>query len=141
MVFLLSGCSSTSELILEDPIHETENTDYSLIYYIHADYDYLYHDAEGQPVRGNKKVLEDTLRVAEKAKSGEVFVFYQRPEKKFLGLFSRRSSRLYHYKNGEETTRVTYRHADKHEEFLTKEARLYHEYRSRSLESQQSANT
>ena len=132
MGFLLSGCSSTSELFLEDPIHETGNTDYSVIYYIHADYDYLYHDADGQPVRGNKKVLEDALRVAEEAKSGEVFIYYQRPEKKFLGLFPRRSSRLYHYKNGEETTRVTYRHADKYEEFLTKEARLYHEYRNQS---------
>ena len=132
VIGFVTGCSHTSELFREDAVDDAGNADYSVIYYIHADSDYLYHDAGGQPVRENKKVLEDALRVAEEAKSGEVFVFYQRPEKKFLGLFPRRGSRLYHYTNGEETTRVTYRHADKHEEFLTKEARLYHEYRNQS---------
>ncbi|MDZ7715317.1 MAG: hypothetical protein U5J95_03810 [Balneolaceae bacterium] len=106
--------------------------EYSVIYYIHADADYLYHDASGDPVKANSQVLDTALSVAEDAKSGEVFVFYQRPEKKFLGLFPRRSSQLYHYINGELTGHLKYRHADKKEDFLTTEARIYNQYRSHS---------
>ncbi|MDZ7755823.1 hypothetical protein [Rhodohalobacter sp.] len=129
---VLAGCSSTSELFSEDPTNETVNLDYSVIYYIHADSDYLYHDADGDPVRANSKVLETARSVAEELKSGELFIFYQRPEKKFLGLFPRNKSRLYHYRNGKLTSRIKYRHSDKSEDFLTTEARLYDQYRTRS---------
>lgn len=90
--FALSGCSSTSELLRESAVNETVDADYSIIYYIHADSDYLYHNSNGDPIRGNAKVLQTAYEVAEGAKSGEVFIFYQRPEKKLLGLFPRRSS-------------------------------------------------
>jgi hypothetical protein len=128
---VISGCSHTSVLFREGSTDETEDVDYSVIYYIHADSGYLYHDAGGKPVLGNKEVLNDAINVAEKAVSGEVFIFYQRPEKKTLGLFPRRSSRLYHYAKGELTSQVHYRHSDKNEDFLKTEARLFHEYRIR----------
>lgn len=130
--FALSGCSSTSELLRESAVNETVDADYSIIYYIHADSDYLYHNSNGDPIRGNAKVLQTAYEVAEGAKSGEVFIFYQRPEKKLLGLFPRRSSQFYHYVNGELTGRVTYRHSNKSEDFLTTEAQLYQQYRNPS---------
>lgn len=132
MVFIISGCSHTSELFRDESAHDRVSTDYTVIYYIHADSDYLYHNAAGEPVRGNQKVLEDALKVAENAASGEVFIYYQRPEKKFLGLFPRRSSHLYHYRSGERITRVNYRHSVSNEDFLTTEARLYDYYKNQS---------
>lgn len=134
---VLSGCSHTSELFKVDPADETENIDYSVIYYIHADSGYLYHDAGGKPVQGNKEVLADALQVAGKAESGEVFIFYQRPGKKILGLFPRRTSRLYHYAKGELTSQVNYRHSDRNEDFLTTEARLFDAYRIGTREENQ----
>jgi len=134
---ILAGCSSTSELFREGPADESDSVDYSVIYYIHADSDYLYHDADGDPVRENSMILETAQSVAEELESGEVFIFYQRPEKKFLGLFPRKKSRLYHYRNGELTSRVNFRHSDKDEDFLTTEARLFDQYRvSEDVESQ-----
>lgn len=130
--FFLLGCSSTSELISEDHVDENAIVDYSVIYYIHADSDYLYHDEEGNPVRGNSKVLDTALKVANEALSGEVFVFYQQPRKRLMGIFPRRSSRLYHYKNGELTNQVKYRHSNTNEEFLTTEARLFNQYQTQS---------
>jgi hypothetical protein len=130
MGFVLTGCSPVSELVREDSTADTAGVDYSVIYYIHADADYLYHDAAGNPVRGNRQVLDTALGVAEELKTGEVFIFYQRPEKKFLGLFPRKSSQLYHYAKGELISRVNYRHSDKEEDFLTTEARLYDQYRT-----------
>ncbi|TVQ65750.1 MAG: hypothetical protein EA363_13625 [Balneolaceae bacterium] len=129
---VLSGCSHTSELPREDVLDETADVDYSVIYYIHADSDYLYHDNSGRPVLGNRRVLDKARNVAENAESGEVFIFYQRPERRILGLFPRRSSRFYHYVKGELASRVNYRHSDSSEEFLTTEARLHNRYGTRS---------
>ncbi len=133
---VLSGCSHTSELPREDVLDETADVDYSVIYYIHADSDYLYHDASGRPVQGNRRVLDDARNVAENAGSGEVFIFYQRPEFRFLGLFPRRSSRFYHYVNGELANKVRYRHSDS-EAFLTTEARFHNRYGTRSGKADQ----
>lgn len=130
--FVLTGCSSTSELLYESSLDESWGIDYSIIYYIHADSDYLYHDSTGNPIRGNSLVLKTAHEVAENAKTGEVFIFYQRPERKILGLFPRRSSRFYHYENGVLTSKVEYRHSNKSEEFLTSEAQLYDQYRIQS---------
>lgn len=132
MAFIISGCSHTSELFRDADVQDKESADYSVIYYIHADSDYLYHTTAGEPVRGNLQVLDDAFQVAENAASGEVFIFYQRPERKLLGLFPRKSSHLYHYRNGERITRVNYRHSDKNEDFLTTEARLYQYYKDQS---------
>lgn len=122
------GCSHTAELTREDPPDVKSSVEYTITYYIHADANYLFHDLNGQPVRANSQVLETALEVAENARSGEVFIFYQKPEKKILGLFPRKNSMFYHFTNGEKTTQVKYRHPDENEDFLTTEAQLYSQY-------------
>lgn len=122
------GCSHTTELTREDPSNKSNSVEYTITYYIHADANYLFHDPNGQPVRTNSQVLETALEVAENARSGEVFIFYQKPEKKILGLFPRKNSMFYHYTNGEKTTQVKYRHPDENEGFLTTEAQLFNKY-------------
>ena len=130
--FVLSGCSHTSELFRDNTTDKNESVAYSVIYYIHADANYLYHNAAGKPGRENRQVLDEALKVAKKAESGEVFIFYQRPEKNFLGLFPRKTNRFYHYINGEKTSQVNYRHFHSDEEFLTTEAKLYNQYQTYS---------
>lgn len=129
MGFVLSGCSHTSELSMDDTMDQNESVAYSVVYYIHADADYLYHDSDGEPVRDNQQVLDAALKVAEEAESGEVFIFYKQPEKKFLGLFPRKSSRFYHYKNGTKASHLKYRHSESNEELFATEAQLYEQYR------------
>ncbi len=134
LMAFLAGCSSTREMVNNDYSGQPADIEYSVVYYIHADAGYLYHDAKGKAVRGNSRVLDTAREVAEKAHSGEVFIFYQRPEKKFLGLFPRKRSRLYHYRNGQISTQVKYRHSDGEEPFLATEARLYKRYGNQSPE-------
>ena len=129
---ILMGCSSTSKLSQTVPNEKTVNVDYSIIYYIHADSDYVYYDTNGQRKQDNEEVLQTAIEVAENAKSGEIFVFYQRPENRILGLFSRKKSRLYHYLNGEKIAETNYRHTDKNEAFLTEEGRLFNLHRSQT---------
>ncbi len=126
------GCSHTSELTGDNLQENEKDVNYSLIYYIHSDSDYLYHSPEGEPIRENSKVLNTAFNVAEEALSGEVFIYYQRPETKFLGLFPRKKSRLYHYKNGQLVNRIKYRHSDKKEAFLATEAHLLREIRTQN---------
>lgn len=109
---------------------DERDVNYSVIYYIHADSDYLYHDSEGNSVRENSGVLATAINVGEEALSGEVFIFHQRPERKTLGLFPRRSSRFFHYRNGQLIHQIKYRHQDKKEAFLATEAVLLNQYRN-----------
>ncbi|WP_340105845.1 hypothetical protein [Rhodohalobacter sp. 8-1] len=127
---IISGCSHTSELSMKTLPENQSAISYSVTYYIHADSDYLYHTPDGKPVRENSKILTTAFDVAEAAHSGEVFIYHQRPERKFLGLFPRKSSRFYHYKNGQLINRVNYRHPDKKEAFLATEAQLMKQYRA-----------
>jgi hypothetical protein len=97
----ITGCSHTA-VLSEDYMPEDErDVNYSVIDYIHADSDYLYHNAEGKPIRENSEVFAAVMNVGEEAHSGEVFIYHQRPERKTLGLFPRRSSRFFQYRNGE----------------------------------------
>lgn len=121
---ILSGCSHTTELSVEDQQQNGKDVNYSVIYYIHADSDYLYHNPDGNKVRENTQVLATAFEIAEAALSGEVLIYYQRPERKLLALFPQKNSRFYHYKNGQLVNRVKYRHRDTKEEFLATEVQL-----------------
>lgn len=122
LIFL--GCSHSSGLTKKYLPENEAGINYSVIYYIHADSDYLYHDSSGLPVRDNLKVLMSALEVAEAAYSGEIFIYYQRSESKLLGLFPRKRSRFFHYRNGHLFNKIKYRHRNKEEAFLTTEAKL-----------------
>lgn len=127
---IFTGCSHTAELSGNYMPDDRQVVNYSVIYYIHADSDYLYHDSEGNPVRENSGVLETAITVGEEALSGEVFIYHQQPERKILGLFPQRSSRFFHYRNGKLISHIKYRHPDKKEAFLATEADLLKRFRS-----------
>lgn len=129
-LLIISGCSPMSELTSEELPESEKDVAYTLIYYVHADSDYLYHTTDNKPIRQNSKVLETAFDVGETALSGEVFIYHQRSEKKLLGLFPRRSSRFYHYKGGQLVTQVKYRHQDKNEDLFATEVQLMNQYKS-----------
>jgi hypothetical protein len=128
---MLSGCSHTSEIMKTDH-SERGVSDYEVIFYIHADSDYLFHDPSGNAIRDNKHKQLQAIKLAENAESGEYFIYIQNPERKRLGLFPVKNSHLYHYRNGFLKNLVKYRHIDKKEGFLSTEADLYYAVRSNS---------
>ncbi|MCC5907369.1 MAG: hypothetical protein JJU13_14250 [Balneolaceae bacterium] len=120
------GCSHSSIITEREDVQGPES-DYSVIIVIHGDSDYLYHTAEGMPVQANEKALEMALDIARKGKKGEFFIIHQQPKKRFMYMISRRSSELYHFKNGEIFQHVKYRNEADDEPFLSTEAHLYRE--------------
>lgn len=125
------GCSPTSQILESDSAGKAVATEYSAIYYIHADGDYLFHQSDGSPVQANEAALDQAREVAKNARSGEIFIFHQKAQTKRFGLFSRNQSEFYHYRNGRLLNRVNYRYTDGYESLLTTESNFYHAYRSR----------
>jgi hypothetical protein len=132
MSALLGGCAHSQGTIDQVSPVSSDNVQYSVIYYIHGDADYLYHSSNGTSVQADEKALSTAMDIAEKAKLGEVFIFHQLPQKRFLGLFPRKSSRLYYYRNGYKVREDKY--SDKDDPFLMKEAHLYNAYTSKTAE-------
>ncbi|SHG16098.1 hypothetical protein SAMN05443144_12061 [Fodinibius roseus] len=106
---MLLGCVVQKKAVRPAPPGSSAaGIDYTLIYLLHGDADYLYHSEEGQPLQADEEVLKEAQSVAEKAENGEVFIFHQRPEQKVLGLFPKKDRRMYHYRNGELVSRRAY---------------------------------
>ncbi|MBD3378352.1 hypothetical protein GF406_25210 [candidate division KSB1 bacterium] len=73
---------------------------YSLIFVIHGDASYLYHDQEGKAKYADKDLVRQAIDVATHLEQSEVFIYHQRPKKRFLFFFTKDKSVFYHYKNG-----------------------------------------
>lgn len=104
---MVLGCS-VQEKAVGPTDQSADDIDYSIIYLLHADADYLYHSGDGKPLEADEETLKKAQAVAEKASRGEVFIFHQRPEQKILWLFPKKDRHLYHYKNGELISKVSY---------------------------------
>mgnify|MGYP001627872829 CR=1 FL=1 len=97
VAILFCGCNNA---LVEKPISEkNEIPRYSIISVIHADADYLFHK-DGKAHQANEKALEKSIKIAEQAEEGEVFIFHQKPEKKAWLVFPKKDREWYHYKNG-----------------------------------------
>lgn len=80
---------------------------YRIIYIIHGDNNYLYHDEKGNAVKADEKILGQAKYVAKNIKRGEVFIFYHKPRNKFL-FFTKDDGEFYYFKNGSKISEKSY---------------------------------
>ncbi|MBN2267152.1 MAG: hypothetical protein JW725_02305, partial [Candidatus Babeliaceae bacterium] len=98
-LFLFS-CSSVP-LIQRENALEKESAlppHYSMVFIIHGDGDYLYHDVLGHAHKADEEALFGAIRVAEQNPNAEVFIFHQRPRRHTLFFFPRRDGKIYYYR-------------------------------------------
>lgn len=109
MLLFWAGCKTNASISnkAQDP------PQYSLIYLVHADADYSFYDGTGNRKKADKKVIEEAKMIGEQALKGEVFIFYQRPERKFLWLFPKKDRLMLHYRNGELVRKHRYSPGDR----------------------------
>ncbi len=81
---------------------------YSLVFLVHGDADYVYHDARGEVRRADEVVVAQALAVAERNPLAEVFVFHEMKRRKTLFLFPRRDGRAYYARHGGVVARRSY---------------------------------
>ena len=81
--------------------NDTLAVQYSILFIIHGDGDYLYHDTDGNEYIADVEVLANAKRVAEKNPLAEVFIFHQKPTSHFLFFFPLQDGEFYYYRNGQ----------------------------------------
>jgi hypothetical protein len=117
------GCRTTEVI---KPANQNP-PEYTIIYVIHGDSDYLYHTSNGAPRQADEHVMQEARQTARRAKHGEVFIFHQNPESKILWFFPRKDRQFYYYRNGKLVHKQRYSPHSKTQSFVT-EAKLYQKY-------------
>jgi len=100
---------------------------YSIIFAIHGDNNYLYHDTRGMAYRADEEVLSRAILVATRNPQAEVFIFHQRPRRHTLLFFPRHDGKLYYYRQGRLLAEESYWRGPNHIPFGP-EADLYRQY-------------
>ncbi len=132
-VYLISGCSTPGALNGTHSSEEVNEPNYSIIYMIHGDADYLYHDSLGAARQADEEVLKEAILLGKQAENGEVLIFHQRPERKILWLFPKKDRQFIYYRNGELIERKNYSPSGEVESgIFSSEARLLEEYISKT---------
>ncbi|MDZ7721541.1 MAG: hypothetical protein U5R06_01635 [candidate division KSB1 bacterium] len=129
LVLFLFSCSSVP-LIHRQTALEKESAlpppHYSMVFIIHGDGDYLYHDTGGRAHRADEEALFGAISVAVQNPQAEVFIFHQKPKRHTL-LFPRRDGKFYHYRNGRLLAKESY-WRDHGSSRFDPEAELYHRF-------------
>jgi hypothetical protein len=129
--FFLISCSSIPSA-QRDSTHEEESVlqpRYSIIFIIHGDGNYLYHDSDGNANRADQKALDAARRVAARNREAEVFIFHQKPIKRTLFFFPRSDGKMYYYRHGRSYAEESYRR-HRGETRFDPEVKLYHQFRT-----------
>ena len=141
MIFVGVGCTVLSVFLSScsaNPIvqHDTQQSNddvlsskYSIVFVIHGDGDYFYHDTSGNEYEADEEALRDAKRVAQQNPSAEVFIFHQRPRRHFLLFFPLRDGEFYYYRNGRLIANEKYWRDQEQSNFDT-EVGLYRRFRA-----------
>ena len=124
---LLSSCNPG--LVQIDQHQETgaAGTRYSMVFIIHGDGNYGYHDTAGNEYRADEVALASARKVAGQNPHAEVFIYHQRPRRLFLFLFPLNSGEFYFYQNGQLAVHESYRR-DEEQQHFEPELELYRRF-------------
>ena len=106
---------------------QEKDTSFSVIYIIHGDGNYIYHDTSGNEHFSDEEILNQALSVGEHISNGEVFIFHEGKASKFL-IFPKDDANFYYFRNGERIKEDTYRR-DVRDSGFEKELKLYNDTR------------
>ncbi len=103
LIMFLSSCSAGVQVQQEFQKvgYDTIAVKFSIVFIIHGDGDYLYHDTAGKEYIADEEVLASAKKVAENNPLAEVFIFHQKPGSHFLFFFPLRDGKFFYYKNGQ----------------------------------------
>ena len=105
---------------------------YSIVFVIHGDGEYLYHDARGIEYQADEEALAGAKRIALRNPRAEVFVFHQIPRKHFLFFFPIHDGEFSYYRNGRLIANEPY-WRDQGSSPLDPEVTLYRRYHANNV--------
>ncbi len=126
---LLFSCGSPphdqSEAPPGDPGAETPG--YEVVFVIHGDGDYLFHDPEGNRHRADEEALAGAERAAMHNSQAEVFIFHEIHRRHRFFLFPRHDGEFYYYRYGKLLAQASY-WRDRGKSRFDPEVDLYYRY-------------
>lgn len=125
----LTSCASTPRLY--QTAAQTGPPRYSLIFMIHGDANYVFHDTVGIAHYADEEALAKAHVVARANPAGEVFIFHDKPLSKTLFFFKRRDGDFYYYRNGQLVATHSYwRDEGEGSARFAVHGALYHQFRA-----------
>jgi len=103
---------------------------YIVVFVIHGDGSYLFHDSDGNDYRADKEALAGAHNVARQNSQAEVFIFHEKRRRHFLFLFPRHDGDFYCYRNGRLLAHESY-WRDHGQTRFDPEVALYNRFRAR----------
>ncbi|MGA9118738.1 MAG: hypothetical protein WB699_05190 [Bacteroidota bacterium] len=131
LTLLLSSCSANLPVQrdLQRVAEDTSSTLYSVVFVIHGDGDYLYHDTSGREYKADEQAVAGAKRVAEQNPNAEVFIFHQKPRGHFLFFFPLHDGEFSYYRNGRLIAEESY-WRDQGQSPMSPEVDLYRRFRA-----------
>jgi hypothetical protein len=133
LAFVLSSCSSGPGMQrdAQEARQKSPAPAHSIIFVIHGDGEYLFHDTSGNGYTADEVTLAEAQRVGLSNPDGEVFIFHQKAARRVLFLFPLRDGACYYYRNGRLIAEEPY-WRDQEDSRLGPEAELYRRFHSDS---------
>lgn len=131
LILFLSSCSASIPVQKEfqKVDNDTIAVKFSIVFIIHGDNDYLYHDTSGNKYYADEETLSEAKSIAGKNPNAEVFIFHQKPTSYFLFFFPLKDGEFYYYRNGELIANKLY-WRDQELSNLSNEVEFYNSFRA-----------
>lgn len=111
LVLFMFSCSSIPVTQQAPPLEEEHALPlrYSIVFIIHGDGDYVYHDTLGNERSADEEALVGATIVAMLNPQAEVFIFHEKPRRHMLLFFPLRDGEFYYYRYGRLLAKELYR--------------------------------
>jgi hypothetical protein len=108
------GTSSESieATVPRDSLSSLEPIDLRVVYLIHGDADYSFHDSLGNRLLADREAVKQAREVGRRAQRTEVFIFHQIASKPRLFEKAQKAGNYYHYRSGVMLQRTSYYRAE-----------------------------
>lgn len=104
--------SPDSTEVLADSSYSPEPIDLRVVYVIHGDADYSFHDSVGNRLFADREAVKQAREVGRRAQRTEVFIFHQISSKPRLFEKALKAGNYYHYNSGNMLQRTSYYRAE-----------------------------
>lgn len=137
---VLVSCQRNYGVLRDEAIsgpHDSELKS-TLVFFIHGDGSYSYHDAKGKRFEADAVILKEAIAVAESCSRAEVFIFHQKPKRKWLFLIDRPDGSFYYFRKGAPVASGSY-HRRSRLSALDSESEIIKTYHARESEQRVSS--
>lgn len=133
MSFVLTSCYRNHGALLRDQTisgpHES-GIKSTLVFLISGDGSYTDHHQAAKRLEADGGILKQAIAFAKNSSHAEVFIFHQKPKRKWLFLFSRPDGSFHYFRNGQRLANGSYHRRSK----LDSENEIFGNYHARGSE-------